>query len=86
MYWVQWLVKKAMETRELFSDHYKSVASLQYDKYFHAASSFDRKIPSAVEIKKNIQQALLPQRKFKKISKNIISSENQQVKEFLKQV
>ena len=68
-----------METREFFSDHYKSIAFLQYEKHFQPQSSLNNR---SAEITRNIQQALLPQRKFKKISKSNISSENQLVRHF----
>jgi len=73
---VQWLVKKAMETRELLSDHLKSVASLQYQKHFERTLSRD-KSSSSEEIVRNIQQSFLPHRRFKKITSNAFNDDQQ---------
>ena len=65
-----------METRELLSDHLKSVASLQYQKHFERTLSRD-KSSSSEEIVRNIQQSFLPHRRFKKITSNAFNDDQQ---------
>ncbi|XP_046457734.1 coiled-coil domain-containing protein 93-like isoform X1 [Daphnia pulex] len=60
---MQWLVKKAMETRESLNDHLREIADLQYQKTFPLPES-EVKLQ---ETAKNLPKLFLPQRKFKKV-------------------
>lgn len=59
----QWLVKKAMETRESLNDHLRKIADLQYQKTFPMPDS-EVKLK---ETAKHLPTVFLPQRKFKKV-------------------
>ena len=59
----QWLVKKAMETRESLNDHLREIADLQYQKTFPLPESEVKLLETA----KNLPKLFLPQRKFKKV-------------------
>ncbi|XP_057377894.1 coiled-coil domain-containing protein 93-like [Daphnia carinata] len=60
---MQWLVKKAMETRESLNDHLRKIADLQYQKTFPLPES-EAKLK---ETANHLPTVFLPQRKFKKV-------------------
>jgi hypothetical protein len=59
----QWLVKKAIETRESLNDHLRKIADLQYQKTFPLPDS-EVKLK---ETARHLPTVFLPQRKFKKV-------------------
>ncbi|KAI9557841.1 hypothetical protein GHT06_014590 [Daphnia sinensis] len=60
---MQWLVKKAMETRESLNYHLRKIADLQYQKTFPLPES-EAKLK---ETASHLPTVFLPQRKFKKV-------------------
>lgn len=60
---MQWLVKKAMETRESLNDHLRKIADLQYQKTFPLPES-EAKLK---ETASHLPTVFLPRRKFKKV-------------------